>query len=145
MTLIFKVNRQGQNIHFRFFDISDPKNQKFLNLATINHQQLRHCHSSVRSSSNHTCHFFWSHLTKNLAVSILNLIFFSCYSGDIQFNPGPTSQFNICTLNICSLANQLHHTALADLATTHNMNLFALSETCVTPSTTFCELSEATP
>ena len=26
MTLIFKVNRQGQNIHFRFFDISDPKN-----------------------------------------------------------------------------------------------------------------------
>ena len=26
MTLIFKVNRQGQNIYFRFFDISDPKN-----------------------------------------------------------------------------------------------------------------------
>ena len=26
MTLIFKVNRQGQKIYFSFFDISDPKN-----------------------------------------------------------------------------------------------------------------------
>ena len=56
-----------------------------------------------------------------------------------------TSQFNICTLNIRSLTNQLHYTALADLAHTHNINLFALSETWVTPSTTISELSEATP
>ena len=66
-------------------------------------------------------------------------------SGDIHLNPGPTSQFNICTLNIRSLTNQLHFTALADLALTHHINLFALSETWVTPSTTFSELSEATP
>ena len=66
-------------------------------------------------------------------------------SGDIHLNPGPTSQFKICTLNIRSLTNQLHYTALADLALTHNINLFALSETWVTPSTTFSELSEATP
>ena len=66
-------------------------------------------------------------------------------SGDIRLNPGPTSQFNICTLNIRSLTNQLHYTALADPALTHHINLFALSETWVTPSTTFSELSEATP
>ena len=66
-------------------------------------------------------------------------------SGDIHLNPGPTSQFNICTLNIRSLTNQLHYTALADLALTHHINLFALSETWVTPSITFSELSEATP
>ena len=66
-------------------------------------------------------------------------------SGDIHLNPGPTPQFNICTLNIRSLTNQLHYTALSDLALTHNINLFALSETWVTPSTTFSELSEATP
>ena len=66
-------------------------------------------------------------------------------SGDIHLNPGPPSQFNICTLNIRSLTNQLHYTALADLALTHHINLFALSETWVTPSTTFSELSEATP
>ena len=66
-------------------------------------------------------------------------------SGDIHLNPGPPSQFNICTLNIRSLTNQLHYTGLADLALTHHINLFALSETWVTPSTTFSELSEATP
>ena len=66
-------------------------------------------------------------------------------SGDIHLNPGPPSQFNICTLNIRSLTNHLHYTALADLALTHHINLFALSETWVTPSTTFSELSEATP
>ena len=66
-------------------------------------------------------------------------------SGDIHLNPGPPSQFNICALNIRSLTNQLHYTALADLALTHHINLFALSETWVTPSTTFSELSEATP
>ena len=43
-------------------------------------------------------------------------------SGDIHLNPGPTSQFNICTLNIRSLTNQLHFTALADLALTHHIN-----------------------
>ena len=42
-------------------------------------------------------------------------------SGDIHLNPGPPSQFNICTLNICSLANQLHYTALADLALTRHI------------------------
>ena len=72
-------------------------------------------------------------------------LFLILLSGDIHLNPGPTSQFNICTLNICSLTNQLHYTALADLAHTHNINLFALSETWVTPSTTISELSEATP
>ena len=72
-------------------------------------------------------------------------LFLILLSGDIHLNPGPTSQFNICTLNIRSLTNQLHYTALADLAHTHNINLFALSETWVTPSTTISELSEATP
>ena len=63
----------------------------------------------------------------------------------IHLNPGPPSQFNICTLNIRSLTNQLHYTARADLVLTHHINLFVLSQTWVTPSTTFSELSEATP
>ena len=93
------------------------------------------------------CHFFLisSHQKSCCLYPKSYFLFLILLSGDIHLNPGPTSQFNICTLNIRSLTNQLHYTALADLAHTHNINLFALSETWVTPSTTFSEHSEATP
>jgi len=73
-----------------------------------------------------------------------------CYlillSGDIETNPGPTpAYFNICTLNIQSLTDTVHFTAVADLAEQHNLDLIALSETWIKPETTPYQLAEATP
>jgi hypothetical protein len=61
-------------------------------------------------------------------------------------NPGPVSaEFNLCTLKMRSLTNPVHYTALSDLADTYNIDLFALSETWISPSTTAAELFDATP
>ena len=51
--------------------------------------------------------------TSNIFLSILILL-----SGDIQSNPGPISthsRLNVRTLNIRSLTNPLHYTALAEV------------------------------
>jgi hypothetical protein len=67
-------------------------------------------------------------------------------SGDVHMNPGPVSaKFNLCTLNIRSLTNPVHYTALSDLVDTYNIDLFALSETWISPSTTAAELFDAIP
>jgi hypothetical protein len=56
-------------------------------------------------------------------------------SGDVHMNPGPVSaKFSLCTLNIRSLTNPAHYTALSDLVDTYNIDLFALSETWISPS-----------
>ena len=62
----------------------------------------------------------------NYIFSILILL-----SGDIQSNPGPVSNvsfLNMCSLNIRSFTHPLHYTAIADLADTHNIHVFALTE-----------------
>jgi len=72
------------------------------------------------------------HIQLSSFVIILGLLL----SGDIQHNPGPTSStFNICTLNIRSLLNPLKYTAISDLADTRNIDVFALTETWITPAT----------
>jgi len=59
---------------------------------------------------------------------------------------GPVSPtFNVCTLNIRSLLNPLKYTAISDLAQTRNIDVFALTETWITPSATSAELRNATP
>ena len=82
------------------------------------------------------------HIQSSSVVILLGLLL----SGDIQLNPGPTSSvFNVCTLNIRSLLNPLKYTAISDLAETRNIDLFALTETWITPSATSAELFNATP
>ena len=79
----------------------------------------------------------------NLAISILILL-----SRDIQPNPGPASSstvLNVCTLNIRSLTNPRHYTALADLAETHNIHVFPLTETWIHPNNTPAEIFDAIP
>jgi len=77
------------------------------------------------------------HIQSSSFVILLGLLL----SGDIQLNPGPTSStFNICTLNIRSLLNPLKYTAMSDLADTRNIDVFALTETWITPSATPSEL-----
>jgi len=81
--------------------------------------------------------------TCNIFMSLLILLL-----GDIQSNPGPVSRvssLNICNLNIRSFTNALHYTAIADLADTHNIDVFALSETWISPNTTFAQLFDAIP
>jgi len=51
----------------------------------------------------------------------------------------------MCTLNIRSFTNPLHYTAIADLADTHNIDIFALSETWISPNTTSAQLFNAIP
>jgi hypothetical protein len=56
-------------------------------------------------------------------------------------NSGPASaKFSMCTINIRSLTNAIHYTALSDLADTYNINHFALTETWISPHTTSAEL-----
>jgi len=51
----------------------------------------------------------------------------------------------MCTLNIRSFTNPLHYNAIADLADTHNIDIFALSETWISPNTTSAKLFDAIP
>jgi hypothetical protein len=49
---------------------------------------------------------------------------------DVEPNTGPaSSEFSVCTFNIRSFTNPLHYTAVADVADSHNFDLFALTET----------------
>jgi exonuclease III len=51
----------------------------------------------------------------------------------------------MCTLNIRSFTNPLHYTAIADLADTHNIHVFALTETWISHNTTSAQLFDAIP
>jgi hypothetical protein len=63
--------------------------------------------------------------TRHMFLFILILL-----SSDVHMNPGPVSaKFNLCTLNIRSLTNPVHYTAVSDLADTYNIDLFALTGT----------------
>ena len=82
-----------------------------------------------------------SHKVKSCSLTILLIL-----CGDIQLNPGPcTNTFNVCTLNIRSLLNPLKFTAISDLAESRCIDLFALTETWITSSSTGAELLNATP
>jgi len=64
----------------------------------------------------------------------------------VIFNPGPGSNtFRVCTLKICALFNPLKYTSIADLAESRHIDLFALTETWITSSSTGAELFNATP
>lgn len=51
----------------------------------------------------------------------------------------------MCTQNIKSLTNPLHYTALADLAESNNIHIFALTETWINPNTTSAQLFDSIP
>ena len=69
--------------------------------------------------------------------------------GDISLNPGPVtaSHFNLCTLNIRSLLNEKHYTALHDLVSSsnHRPDAIALTETWITSSATNSQLFSCRP
>jgi hypothetical protein len=78
---------------------------------------------------------------KNTLLSLLILL-----CGDVELNPGPISgTFNVCTLTIMSLINITHYTALSRTAEAHHIDLFALTETWISASTTSAELLESKP
>jgi hypothetical protein len=53
----------------------------------------------------------------------------------------------MCTLNIRSLTNPVHYTALADLAESHrpNIHVYGVTETWLTPNSTSCDIFDAIP
>jgi hypothetical protein len=90
--------------------------------------------------SNSPCHLISK---RNLFLYWLILL-----SGDVESNLGPrpaSSIFNVCAFNIRSLTNDLHYTALASLAQTHNVDILALTETWISPNTTLAELVDSIP
>jgi len=79
------------------------------------------------------------------------IIFISLHillSEDIQSYPGPVSRvssLNMCTLNIRSFTNPLHYIAIADLADTHKIDVFAPSETWISLNISSAQLFDAIP
>jgi len=70
--------------------------------------------------------------TCNIFISLLILL-----SEDIQYNTGPVSRvssLDMCTLNIRSFTIHLPYAVIADLADTHNIDVFALTETWISPN-----------
>ena len=91
-------------------------------------------------------YFFTSPRSNIHKVKSCFLIIFLILCGDIQLNPGPsTNTFNVCTLNICSLLNPLKFTAISDLAESRRIDLFALTETWITSLSSSAEPLNATP
>jgi len=94
---------------------------------------LMHHLSSVHSNLYHSHSF--SHL--NALTCLILVIFsslFNLFSGDMLSIPGPVSRvssLHMCTLNIRSFTNPVHYTAIADSADTHNIDVFALTETWI--------------
>ncbi len=90
--------------------------------------------------------FFTSPRLNTHQIKSCSLIFLLLLCGDIHLNPGPaTTTYNLCTLNIRSLLNPLKYTAISDLADSHHIDIFALTETWITSSATGAELLDATP
>ena len=90
--------------------------------------------------------FFTSPRSSGHKVKSCSLVILLILCGDIHPNPGPcTNTFNMCTLNIRSLLNPLKFTAISDLAESRHIDLFALTETWITSSSTSAELLNATP
>jgi len=91
--------------------------------------------------------FFW--LSRNClfhrqqSVNILVILIF--LSGDIETNPGPSIQMNLCTLNIRSLFAADRSVFISDVLTTNNIDIFAFTETHQNHTTTPVQLFEITP
>jgi len=81
--------------------------------------------------------------TSNIFISLLILL-----SGDNQSNPRPVScvsALNMYTLNIRYFTDPLHFAAIADLADANSINIFAVTETWISPNTTSAQLFDAIP
>ena len=90
--------------------------------------------------------FFPLPRSKTQTVLSCSLVALLLLCGDNHLNPGPGSNsFKICSLNIRSLLNPFKYTSIADLAESHHIDRFALTETWITSSSTGAELSNATP
>ena len=134
--LLFHTSPSSQalDLHHTYFTDSTTHHtisSQFKSLDTI---PLTFLITRPRSRFNHA---------QNFVISILILL-----SGDIQSNPGPVSSstvLNMCTLNIRSLTNPRHYTALADLAESHNIHIFPLTETWLHPNSTSAEIFDAIP
>jgi len=108
--------------------------------------------SSVHSTPYQS--FSFSHLksqrtrmshTSNIFMSLLILL-----SGDIQSSlilrgVSGVSSLNMCTIDIRSFTNPLHYNAIADVADTHNIDVFALTETWISLNTNSAQLFDAIP
>ena len=67
-------------------------------------------------------------------------------AGDIQINPGPTTQaVTLCTLNVRSLFADNRSVFISDLLTSENVDVFAFAETFQNSSTTPVQLFEIIP
>jgi len=116
--------------------------------VTIQFLPFLHHLISVHSTSYHSHSILTSQRTRMYHSCNIFILLLILLSGDIQFNPEPVSRvssLNMCTLNIRCFTNPVHYTAIADLADTHNIDVFALTETWISPNTTSAQLFDAIP
>ena len=116
--LVFHIypSSSSLTLHHDCLDLSVTNQTATTQFESLNTIPLSFILSSSRTQFRHT---------SNIFLSILILL-----SGDIQSNPGPISthsRLNMCTLNIRSLTNPLHYTALADLAESNNIHIFCFN------------------
>ena len=136
MYLLSHINPSGHtlDLHHKYFTYASSLQTSLSQFQSLNTIPLAFFFTRPRLHFNQI---------KNSALCFLILL-----SGDIQSNPGPvksTSALNMCTLNIRSLTHPLHYTALADLADTHHIHIFALTETWLNPNHTSSEIFDAIP
>jgi exonuclease III len=91
--------------------------------------------------------FFWlsrnSLFHRQQSANILVILVF--LSGDIETNPGPSIQMNLCTLNVRSLFAADRSVFISDALTTNNIDIFAFTETYQNRTTTPVQLFDITP
>ena len=100
----------------------------YLNTVPVFHFLVIQCNTQYRLGS-------------TLLTAILLLL-----AGDIQINPGPTTQaLTLCTLNVRSLFADNRSVFISDLLASENVDVFAFAETFQNTSTTPTQLFEIIP
>jgi exonuclease III len=124
-------------------------------LSVAGTDQTSHSHKLVSSATSHDqfdhfrsfpVFFFLSRNSishRQQSVNILVILIF--LSGDIETNPGPFIQLNLCTLNIRSLFAADRSVFISDILATNNIDIFAFAETFQNSTTTPAQLFDVTP
>ena len=103
------------------------------------------CHTSIRSSSSHTSVIFSDLVSPKISLPLSSFLF-SPHSTLWWHSSQSWSDFSVQHLHSQhSCSHQPTTPYCSYWSSSYNINQFALSETWITPSTTFSELFEATP
>jgi exonuclease III len=138
LVVVFLVALSVRALGLSCSNCSDVSLSQSLTLPRTTHSQF----ASLNVLPVSYC-FYRSKPRRFNSVYLLILILLS---GDIHLNPGPVSNtLTVCTLNIRSLRSPEKQVFILDLAYFKSVDIFALTETWITPSFTSAQMLSATP